>query len=168
MTAIDIASLPAPLAIEDLSFENLRSEFFDRFIAAWDDERAQDPTLPAYDVQDLLTDPIAIVSEPFAYFRLLDRGRVNDAVKAVLAPFSKRADLDNLVAGRNISRLVVQQATVDRPAIYENDAQLLRRFLLSFERDAVSSAGGLRFSAFSAVPGLSDARHAPGIWQRSA
>lgn len=105
----------------------------------------------------LETDPPAIIAQAWSYLRLLDRQRVNDAVKAVLAPLATGEDLDNIVARQNIWRLITVPATPTQPAVYETDAQLLRRYLLSFDRPAAGSIDCYLFQAFTAFPLMHDA-----------
>ncbi len=157
-TAIDLSRLPFPQAIEPLDFETLFSAFMARFQASWDELREIDPSLPAYDVGALETDPIVILGQADTYLRLTDRQRVNDAIKAVLAPMASRSDLDNVVARQGIARLVVVPASEGRPAIMETDAALLRRYLLSFDRPAAGSAGRYLYEAWTAAPSLADVR----------
>lgn len=152
MTAIDLSRLPAPAVIEQLDFETLFDAYVVRFEATWEEARERDPTLPAYDVQNLETDPAVILGQAWSYLRLLDRQRVNDAVKAVLAAFSQKADLDQLVARQNVARLDTA------PGVPETDAQLLRRYLLSFGRASAGSADRLAYDALTAVPALIDVR----------
>jgi phage-related baseplate assembly protein len=147
MSLIDLDNLPAPTILEALDFEALQADFMARFVAYWADARAADPTLPEYDVQNLETDPIVVVSQPFSYVRLLDRARVNDALKAVLLPYAADTDLDNLVARNGVVRIAG-----------ETDDQLARRYLLSFERGASGSAANYLFHAYSVAPGMLDAK----------
>lgn len=157
-TAIDLSRIPAPPAIETLSFESMLSDFLARFIAAWDAERVRDPTLPAYTVSDLETDSVVIVGEAFSYLRFLDRARVNDAIKAVLAPLARGPALDNVVARANVARLVVKPATDTAPAVMESDVALLRRYLMSFDRASAGSRDRYLYEAWTAWPGMGDAR----------
>ena len=151
-TVIDLSRVPAPNAIEPLDFETLLAAFKSRFLAWWEVERERDPTLPAYDVADLETDPAIIVGQAWSYLRLLDRQRVNDAVKAVFAPLAKGADLDVIAVRQNVIRLETA------PGVMETDAQLLNRSLLSFGRASAGSADRLLFDAYTAWPAMLDAR----------
>ena len=156
--AIDLSRLPAPNAIEALDYEALLAAFKSRFAAAWAAAREIDPTLPDYDVSMLETDPAVIIGEAWSYLRLLDRARVNDAVKAVLAPLATGADLDNVVARRGIVRLEITPATGTATAVMESDAQLLRRYLLAFDRPSAGSADRYLYEVYSVFPTLQDAR----------
>ena len=155
-TTIDLTRVPAPAAIEALSFEELLTTFKDRFQAFWDAARVVDETLPEYNVGELQTDPAIIVGQAWSFLRLLDRQRVNDAIKALLAPLSTGSNLDNLVLRQGIQRLVITAASGDTPAVMESDARLLERYLLSFNRAAAGSRDGYLFAAFTAWPGAGD------------
>ena len=161
-TAIDLSRLSPPTAIESLDFETLYSGFKERFLAAWDDLRAVDSTLPEFDVLTLEVSPAAIVGQAWSYLRLLDRQRVNDAFKALLAPLATGSDLDALVAGRNIQRLTVVPAIDAAPAIMEGDASLLRRYLESFDAPSAGSEGRYLHDARSAWPQSQD--KTLGLW----
>ena len=153
----DLSRLQAPNAIEPLDAETLRGQFMSRFREKWAAARLIDPSLPDYDVETLETDSAVILSEAFAYVRLLDRGRVNDAVRAVLAPLATGTDLDNIAARQNVQRLEVIPAVGSTPAVMESDAQLFRRYLLSFDRASAGSHDCYLFHAFTAWPSMLDA-----------
>lgn len=157
-TTIDLSRVSAPNAIDALDSTVLEAAFMDRFVAYWNELRATDPTLPAYTIASLKANPASIVSRVFSYLRLLDRARVNDAVRAVLAPLAKGADLDNVAASANVERLVVVPANplTNTPAEMESDASLLRRYLLAFDRPAAGSAGRYLYEAWTAWPGMGD------------
>ncbi|SNY93424.1 Phage-related baseplate assembly protein [Cohaesibacter sp. ES.047] len=157
-TVIDLSNVPGPAVLEALSFEDLFDGYRDRFLEIWAEEQATDESLPDYDVDLLETDPAKIVGRAFSYLRLLDRSRVNDAIKALLAPYSTGTDLDNLVASRNISRLIVSEASATSDVVMETDLNLLRRYLLSFDVPASGSAGRYLFDAWTAWPSMGDAR----------
>lgn len=141
-TTIDLSRLSSPDAIEPLDYETLFTAYRDRFIAAWAELRTDD-----YDVGTLESDPAMIVGQAGAYLRLLDRARVNDAVRAVLAPTAQGADLDNVAARVNIERLEG-----------ETDAQLLRRYLLAFDRPSAGSAHRYLYEVYTAWPECLDAK----------
>lgn len=155
---IDLSRLPLPNAIEALDFETMFNEFMSRFHQSWDAMRAIDSSLPAYAVGALEADPIAILGQADTYLRLLDRQRVNDALRALLAPTSTGGDLDNLVARQGIDRLTVIPAVGGNAPVMETDAALLRRYLLSFDRPSAGSADRYLYEAWTAVPSLVDVR----------
>ncbi len=163
-TVIDVSRLPAPEIIEALDFETLLAAFKTRFLTFWNTQRAIDPSLPAYDTLDLETDPAVIVGEAWSYLRLLDRQRVNDGYRALLAPLATGSNLDVIAATRNVERLTVQPATSTTPAVMESDPSLLLRYMLSYDVPAAGSAGRYLFDAWSAWPhgedgsGMHDAR----------
>jgi phage-related baseplate assembly protein len=146
LTAIDLSRVPAPAAIEPLDFEVLNTAFAARVQAAWAELRAAEPTLPEFDTDWLQSSEVALLREAWSYLRLLDRQRVNDAIKAVLAPFATGTDLDNVVARANILR-----------AEGESDAALLRRYVLSFDAPSAGSRDAYLFRAFTAWPTMHDA-----------
>lgn len=158
VTMLDLSRLPAPDAIEALDYESLLALFKERFLARWEAARATDPTLPSYDVEMLETDPAVIVGQAWSELRLLDRGRVNDAVRAVLAPLSQRTNLDLITARMGVFRLVLvpEDPIAGTPAVMESDARLLRRYLLAFGRPAAGSAHRYQYEALTAVPLLHD------------
>ncbi len=157
---IDLSRLPIPAVLETISFETLRSEFIGRFIVFWDAQRLIDTTLPAYDVGELETDPVAILGQAWSYLRLLDRARVNDAIKSVLAPFAKGFDLDAVAAGANVERLVIVEADIELgiAEVLESDESLLQRYLLSFDRPSAGSRDGYLYVARTTWPLLGDVK----------
>jgi phage-related baseplate assembly protein len=153
---IDVSNLPPPQAIEVLDFAALEAAFIERFLAEWERERQSRPELPVYNVERLRTDAVAFIQRGWNYLRLLDRARVNDAVRSMLPAFATGANLDHLVAKRNIARLTVIPATGTSPAVLETDAQLLRRYLVSFGVPAAGSADGYTYRAMMAFPTVHD------------
>ncbi|WP_137136555.1 baseplate J/gp47 family protein [Rhizobium sp. FKY42] len=161
-TAIDLSRLPAPQAIEAVSLDQLQADFKARFLLEWAAQQQLDPTLEDFTEAELETHPAIVVARAWRYLRNLDRNRVNDALKALLAPLSTGSNLDALVAGRNIERLTIVEATANAPAILEGDASLLQRYLLSFDAPAAGSAGRYLFDAWGAWPQSED--KALGLW----
>lgn len=157
-TSIDLSRVPVPAIIEPLNAETLIADFITRFKAIWEEARASNPSLPAYDVEQLETDPVVIVGQAFAFLRLLDRQRVNDGIKALLATEAKGTNLDAVVARQNVERLVLTPANGPMPALMESDVSLLRRYLLSFDRAAAGSRDCYLYQAFTAWPLMHDAR----------
>lgn len=153
MTAtIDLTRLPTPAIVEALSYETLQAAFLARFGAQWAIEQAVDPSLPDWDVDALETDPVVIASQAWTYLRLLDRQRVNDAIKAVLAPTAAGDDLDVVVARIGVERLTITAATDTNDAVMESDERLLARYLLAFSRPAAGSADRYLYEAMTAWP----------------
>lgn len=96
---IDLTSLPAPVAIETLSYEDILAALITdvtaRFAAAGVD----------YDVGNLETDPAKIILEAAAYREVLLRARINDAVRSNILSKSTGADLEQLAAIYGVTRL---------------------------------------------------------------
>lgn len=149
---IDLTRLPDPTAIETLDYDTLKADFISRFTAKWDELRADDPTLPAYDVGSLEIDPAVIAAEAWSELRLLDRQRVNDALLAVLVAKAAGANLDNIVARIGVERLTIIAATDSTDAVMESDARLLQRYLLAFTLPAAGSADRYLYEALTAWP----------------
>lgn len=145
-TSIDLSQLPAPDAVETLDVELI-------YAAVLADFRARYPAFSAA----LESDPVLKLIEAVCYREFVLRARFNDGIRAVLAPLSKGADLENVVARQGIARLVVVPATETTPAVVETDEALLRRYLLSFDRPSAGSEGGFLYAAWTAWPLMGDA-----------
>lgn len=161
-TAIDLSRIPAPDAIEVISLDKLDADFRQRFLAEWAIQQSLDNTLPDFTEQALATHPAIVVGRAWRYLRNLDRNRVNDGLKALLAPLSKGSNLENLVAGRNLSRLTIAPASAAADAVMEGDEALFLRYLLSFDEPAASSSGRYLFDAWTAWPQSADKSR--GLW----
>lgn len=152
--AIDVSRLPPPTIIETLDYETLQTGFLTRFSEAWAAQRAKDSSLPLWNVSTLETDPAVIVSEAWSYLRLLDRQRVNDAVRAVLAPLAKGDNLDNVAARIGVERLTIVPETANTALVMESDDRLLLRYLLAFTRPAAGSSDRYLYEALTAWPSM--------------
>jgi len=161
-TAIDLSRLPAPQAIEALSTAGLLQDFISRFLVFWDEQRLVDPTLPAFDEQGLQTNPAIITGRAWTYLRLLDRQRVNDGLRALLAPLATGPNLDVIAASRNIVRITIIPASANAPAVLESDANLLGRYLRSFDKAAAGSADRYLYEAWRIWPQNND--RSLGLW----
>lgn len=161
-TALDLSRLTPPEAIETISFPRLISAGKSRFLAEWAAQQGIDPSLPDFTEDVLETHPAIVVLRVFAGLRGLDRFRVNDALKALMAPLSRGGDLEQIAASRNLERLVVVPATAGSPEVRESDEALLRRYLLSFDAPCAGSAGRYLFDAWSAWPQSAD--KTLGLW----
>ena len=149
-TAIDLSQLPAPQVVEALSYETI-------FAAMLADLVARDPEFSAL----VESDPVYRILEVSAYRELLIRQRVNDAARAVMLPYAQDADLDNLAALYNVSRLPIDAGDPDAvppiPATYESDAALRRRAQLAPEAiTTAGSTGSYVFHGLSASPLVKD------------
>ncbi len=131
-TAVDLAKLPFPNAVEVLDFEVILSEMLA-------DYQSRDPEFSAL----VESDPAYKVLEVAAFRELLLRQRVNEAIKAVTLAYANDADLDQIAARYNVERLLIDAGNPDViPPIaptYESNDSLRRRVQLSFE--GFSTAG---------------------------
>ncbi|MFN4098149.1 MAG: baseplate J/gp47 family protein [Pararhodobacter sp.] len=144
---IDLSTLPPPPALEVLDYEGILSARLDEFKARWEAVRQDHPDLPEYDVELLQTDPAVIIEQADSYHEMLLRGRVNDAVRAVMLATSWGANLDHLGARVGATRLAE-----------ETDTAYRRRIQLAYE--VLSTAGpygAYVWHALSAHPGIKDA-----------
>lgn len=142
---LNLASLPDPLIVEDISyqtiFDQLRADFQSRF-----------PEFTAL----VESDPAIKILEVAAYREVILRARVNDAFKATLLAFAAANDLDNLAAFYGLTRLSA-----------ETDAELRERTINRIQGS--STAGGAawyRYQALTANSAVRDARvTSPGAGQ---
>lgn len=146
-TAVDLAKLPFPNAVEVLDFETILSEMLA-------DYQSRDPEFSAL----VESDPAYKVLEVSAFRELLLRQRVNEAIKAVTLAYANDADLDQIAARYNVERLLIDAGNPDAippvPPTYESNDSLRRRVQLSFE--GFSTAGPEGAYVFHALG--SDAR----------
>ena len=131
-TAVDLAKLPLPDAVEVLDFETILAEM----LADYQD---RDPAFSAL----VESDPAYKVLEVAAFRELLLRQRVNEAIKAVCLAYANDEDLDQIAARYNVERLMIDAGDPDAiPPVdptYESNDSLRRRVQLSFE--GFSTAG---------------------------
>jgi phage-related baseplate assembly protein len=132
-SAIDLSKLEPPAAVEQLSYESIYQLHLAEFQARW----------PDYDVT-LETDPAIILLQVGAYREYLLRGRVNDAVRAVMPAFAVGADLDHIAAILGVSRLEISPANTEEgiPAVMESDDAFRRRMVLAPEGYSVAGPEG--------------------------
>jgi phage-related baseplate assembly protein len=143
---IDLSRLSAPPAIEPLDYEAILAARLADFKARWEAVRVQYPDLPPDDVELLETDPVVVVEQTDSYHDMLLRGRVNDAVRAVMLATAWGGNLDHLGARVGCVRLTD-----------EADALYRRRIQLAYE--ALSTAGpygAYVWHALSAHSGVKD------------
>ncbi|WP_370600598.1 baseplate J/gp47 family protein [Pseudomonas nitroreducens] len=132
MSIIDLSQLPAPEVVEDLNYESLYEELLADF------RRAMGEGWNAA----LESDPVVKLLELAAYRELLLRARINDAARAVMLGYATQGDLDQLAAGYNVKRLVIQEADATTspptPAVLEGDDSLRNRTQLAFDQLSVA------------------------------
>lgn len=149
MNDIDLSSLALPDAIEVLSFEDILSEIEGELVERFP------PIEPILKTESAVAKKLI---EAVAYRELGIRARVNDAIRGVLAPLASGSDLDAVVARQGVVRALVAPAGNGEPDIWESDAELLRRYYLSFSRASAGSIDRYLFEAWSAWPAMLDAR----------
>lgn len=110
----ELASLPLPSSIEELSYATTREEFIARLQAAFDAAGI------VYDVSMLATDPGVILMEAASYGDVMLRQRVNEGIRANILAFASGGDLDHLAQFYDVSRLTG-----------ETDAELRVRVVLA-------------------------------------
>ena len=142
MSIQDLSSLPAPELLEDIDYEAILFEMLDRLVSINPDFSALVESDPAYQVLEVA-----------AYFRMLDRQRVNEAALATLIAYASDSDLDNVGARYDVERLVITPAddtTVPPTDVeLEPDSDFRRRILLALE--GISVAGPTNAYYFHAL-----------------
>ncbi len=149
---IDLAQLPPPEVVESLDFETLYQQLLALFRTLMG-ERWEAP---------LESDPVIKLLELAAYRELQLRARINDAACSVLLAFAVGADLEQLAANVNVSRLLVTpgdpQANPPVAPCYESDSSLRARVPQAFEGLSVAgSRAAYRYRALSADGRVIDA-----------
>jgi phage-related baseplate assembly protein len=117
MNIVDLSSLSVPDVLESLDFEDIYTEELANFRLLMGDKWTA----------ELESDPVLKLLEVAAYRKMGNRARVNDAAKALMLPYAKGTDLEQLAARVNLKRLVIQAAdTTTVPpldeVLEENDA----------------------------------------------
>ncbi|MCF5164646.1 baseplate assembly protein [Pseudomonas congelans] len=127
MSLIELSALPAPQVLEDLDFEEVYQGELSAFRQYMGDNWSA----------LLESDPVTKLLELGAYRRLQNRARVNDAAKALLLAYARKADLDQLAANVNLKRLEIQAADPNvvppTAAVMEEDDALQERVQLAYE-----------------------------------
>jgi phage-related baseplate assembly protein len=149
-SAIDLAQLPSPDIIENLSFEAILQSMLSDLIQ-------RDPSFNAY----MESDPVYKILEVAAYREVLLRARINDAAKGVMLAYAVNADLDNLAGFFGVTRQVIDEGDPDAiPPIepkYESDDRLRKRVQLSMEGHSTAGPiGSYVYHALAASPQVKD------------
>lgn len=95
----ELANLPPPQIVEEISYETRRGQFIERLTADFDAVGID------YDVNALETDPGVILTQGAAFADVNMRQRINEAVQAYMLPFARGGDLDMLAAFYDVGRL---------------------------------------------------------------
>lgn len=157
MPTINLSQLTPPDVIESLDAEQLLRERKTALIAS----------MPTH-LRDAVANTLSLESEPLTklleenvYRELLLRQRINESARAVMVAYARGADLDQLAANYNLSRLVLRpannQTIPPTPAILESDDDLRLRIPAAFEGLSVAGpVGSYEFHARSADGRVSD------------
>nr|WP_302471261.1 baseplate J/gp47 family protein [Vibrio antiquarius] len=145
-----MSQLPKPAVIEELDYETIFNQMKDTLIEL-------DPAFDALEESD----PAMVVLQVAAYWRLVDRQRVNDAAFSVLVAYAEDSDLDHLGALFDVRRQVIDEgdptAVPPRPVVKEGNDEFRRRILLAMH--GISTAGpegAYIFHGLSADPDVKD------------
>jgi phage-related baseplate assembly protein len=162
-TPIDLSRLPTPNVVEPLDYETILAERKAELVA----------TFPAAE-QETIAARLALESEPLtkllqenAYRELVWRQRVNEAALAVLLPFARGADLEQIAARFNVARLTIIPANPSAvppvAAVMEGDESLRERTQMAMEGLSVAGPrNAYIFHARSADGRVADAwAHSP-------
>lgn len=150
----DVINL-STLAVPDALVVPDAADIFSRWLARL---RELDPEFDAL----VESDPAYKQGEINAYQLTLAFQRVNDAVRAVFLASARGADLDQLGAGFNVSRLVINPGDPDAvppvDPVYEDDNAFRKRIQLSWAQlNTAGARNAYRFHAKSADNDVLDA-----------
>jgi len=160
---LDLSRIEAADVIPALSYESTVQAFVTAFLAAWAEQRATHPTLPAYDVETLATDPAIIAGRGAAFVRLLERAAFDDRVRNLLLVSAKGRALDLIgTTYYGVARMIVPADVATGAAeVEEEDERYRLRLQLSPEAGlprtrmrgaplgTAKTLGGYRFHALS-------------------
>ena len=138
-TPIDLSRLPAPVVVEQIDYEAILAERKTYAVSLWPaDQQAEVAATLA-----LESEPLTKLLQESAYRETLLRQRVNEAALAVLLPFAQGADLEQIGARFNVSRLVITPANPSAvppvAAVLEDYESLRERIQMAME--GLSTAG---------------------------
>lgn len=132
-TPIDLSQLPAPNVVEPIDYEAILAERKAYFISL----HPADQQAKAAATVELESEPITKVIQENAYRETVWRQRVNEAALGVLLAFAKGADLEQIGARFNVSRLVIVPANPSAvppvAAVMEGDDSLRERIQMAME-----------------------------------
>lgn len=151
MSTIDLSLLPPPSIIEEPKFKDLKAQRLAEL-------QMLDPQFNAM----LESDPAMKLLEVSVYREMVNIGRFDAGVWAVLLAYAKGADLDQLGANFDVMRLVITPAddtTIPpTPAVMESDDSYRHRIQLSwYARNTAGSIEAYRYFALSADSSVLDA-----------
>jgi phage-related baseplate assembly protein len=145
--AIDLSQLPLPDVLEPLSYEDIYAQMKAALVNGVPDNDPPIVGIADFDDSDE-SDPAVKLLQVAAYFRMLDRQRVNDAAKALVLAYARGADLTHLGALMGVARLDGE----------DDDAYLERVQLAPDSFSVAGPSGSYEYFARSAAANVRDAR----------
>lgn len=137
--AIDLSQLPPPSVVEQLDFEQIFAERKASAIALWPADKQAEVAATL----ELESEPLTKLLQENAYREIVWRQRVNEAALATMLSSARAADLDQVAANVNVSRLIVTPADPSAvppvAAVLEDDDSLRERAQMAWE--GLSTAG---------------------------
>ncbi len=147
----NLSDLPFPGVIETLDYEIILQRKIDKL------KKLE----PAWDA-DIESDPALKILQASAYSEIIERQRVNDSAKAVMLPWSKGTDLENLAALFKLKREIIisenSDITQTTSEVLESDQSLSERCLLAWH--GLSTAGPRKSYIFHARSASSQVKDA--------
>lgn len=158
-TAVDLSQLPAPDVVESLDYEMILAERKKYLLGLVDENQRAD----VEEILALESEPLTKLLEENAYRELVWRHRVNDASRAVMLAYAKKADLDQIGANFHVKRMMIDEgdpnAVPPVPPTFESDHEFRRRIQLSPEGyTTAGSKGSYEFHALGADAQVRDAQ----------
>jgi phage-related baseplate assembly protein len=149
---IDPSTLPQPVFVATVDLDEAKQNAVEYF-------KTLDGSYSAF----LESDPAVKLIEVMTYFFAMACRNVNDATLNSMVAYAVGANLENLVARNNVTRLTITPADPSTypptPAVMESDDDLRARFFLSFDGFTnAGSKGAYKFFTMSADGTIKDAR----------
>ncbi len=154
-TTVDLSRLPAPVIVEQKTFDTIVTEMVTQV----------QTLLPSFDAT-VDSDPSVKILQVAAYREMLIRQAFQDGGEQLMVAFATGGRLDHLGALVGVARLVVTPANASADAVYEDDNTYRQRIVLAPEGFSVAgpelayvkhakdaSADVLDASATSPAPG---------------
>ena len=101
--AIDLSLLPAPQIVQQIDYEQILAERKAYAVSLWPPEEQAEIAARL----NLESEPLTKLLEENAYRETLWRQRVNESALAVLLPYAKGADLEQIGARFGVERLTI-------------------------------------------------------------
>lgn len=132
-TPIDLSRLPAPVVVEQIDYEAILAERKAYAVSLWPaDQQAEVAATLA-----LESEPLTKLIQENAYRETLLRQRVNEAALAVMLPFARGGDLEQIAARFSVQRLTIVPANPSAvppvAAVMESDDALRERTQMAME-----------------------------------